>query len=172
VEKGPSLSLLCKANPQFLIFPTRFSETERERENGTKGNSGTDGTSFGFFRLFRYFRLLGFIPAVEQLVSMDIERLIVEITPILKTAIRQACRRYHYSPGWDEIEDLSQGIILGLIKNNYRRLRLYDQQHSLQTWLAVIARHYIYMKIQPASVRRRKYILIKEVQRRLGELDG
>jgi RNA polymerase sigma factor (sigma-70 family) len=71
------------------------------------------------------------------------EGLIIELIPLLKNALFQSFRLYGRQPSQDEVEEHSQEIVLLLIEDDFRRLRLFDQRSSLRTWIGVVAKHYL-----------------------------
>jgi RNA polymerase sigma factor (sigma-70 family) len=57
--------------------------------------------------------------------------------------LRGACHAQGYFPQDSELEDFRQEISLLLVKNNYRRLRLFAGRSSPSTWLYRVAARYI-----------------------------
>jgi RNA polymerase sigma factor (sigma-70 family) len=77
----------------------------------------------------------------------DIEQLIAKIP---KT-VRYACRFYGYQANWDEVEDLSQDILVKLIKDGGRVLQSFANRSSIDTWLYTTVRR----ELRPYFLRRR-----------------
>jgi RNA polymerase sigma factor (sigma-70 family) len=75
------------------------------------------------------------------LVKIDVERLIIELLPVIHGAVRYSCRVYGHHTNQDEIRDLCQDAVLLLIENDYRRLRSFANRSSLETWLYTVVRH-------------------------------
>ena len=81
----------------------------------------------------------------------DAKQLVVRLSPKVPKAVRYACRFYGYDPNWDEIEDLSQGILAKLIEDNCRRMRSFANFSSIETWLYTVVKH----NVKPYVLRRR-----------------
>jgi len=47
--------------------------------------------------------------------AIDSKQLVVGLSPKIPKAVRYACRFYGHDPNWDEVEDLSQDVIVKLI---------------------------------------------------------
>jgi RNA polymerase sigma factor (sigma-70 family) len=75
------------------------------------------------------------------LVQVDVERLIVDLLPVVHSAVRYSCHVYGHHTNQDEISDLCQDVVLLLIENDYHRLRSFANRSSIETWLHTVARH-------------------------------
>jgi len=74
----------------------------------------------------------------------DLAKLIQDSVPLIRQSTVLAFKYYNYATNEDEISDICQQIILRLIEDHYRRLRLFDSSKaSLPTWLKSVARHHI-----------------------------
>jgi RNA polymerase sigma factor (sigma-70 family) len=85
-----------------------------------------------------------FLPNLNQTASIDVEELAAILLPYINDAVRWAYLQYQSRICIDELDDLSQQIILMLIEDNCRRLRSFNGQFSFKTWLQAIVNHYIY----------------------------
>jgi RNA polymerase sigma factor (sigma-70 family) len=75
---------------------------------------------------------------------IDLEQLIAILLADINDVVRWAYLRYRGRICLDELDDLSQQIILTLIKNHCRRLRSFSGQSSFKTWLQAVVDHHIY----------------------------
>jgi RNA polymerase sigma factor (sigma-70 family) len=74
----------------------------------------------------------------------DPTQLIQDSVLIIRQAAILTFKRYNHATTEDEISDICQQIILQLIEDQYRRLRLFDSRKaSFRTWLKYVARHHI-----------------------------
>ena len=71
---------------------------------------------------------------------MDLEQLLRDVYE----AVQWACLTYRGCVRRDELDDFSQQIILKLIEDNCRRLRLFNQNFSFKTWLQRVVDHHVY----------------------------
>src|SRR6266508_2173464 len=83
--------------------------------------------------------------------ALDAKQLVVGLSPKVPKAVRYACHFYGHDPKWDEVEDLSQGILAKLIEDNYRRMRSFANFSSIDTWLYTVVKH----DVKPYVLRRR-----------------
>ena len=72
----------------------------------------------------------------QALDELDIEQLIAKVSK----AVRSVCRSYNYQANQDEVEDLSQDILVTLFKDSGRVLQSFDNRSSIDTWLYTIVR--------------------------------
>jgi RNA polymerase sigma factor (sigma-70 family) len=75
---------------------------------------------------------------------IDLEQLIAILLPDVNDAVRWAYLQYQGRICQDELDDLSQQIILMLIEDNCRRYRSFNGQSSFKTWLQAVVNHHIY----------------------------
>jgi RNA polymerase sigma factor (sigma-70 family) len=82
---------------------------------------------------------------------MDLEQHL----PDVYEAVRWACLRYPGRIRRDELDDLSQQIVLKLIEDDCRRLRSFNYSFSFKTWLQRVVDHhvckYLYRRKQAES---------------------
>jgi RNA polymerase sigma factor (sigma-70 family) len=74
----------------------------------------------------------------------DLEQLVAILLPDVNDAVHWAYLRYHGCICQDELDDLSQQIVLALIEDNCRRFRSFNGQVSFKTWLQAVVNHHIY----------------------------
>jgi RNA polymerase sigma factor (sigma-70 family) len=68
--------------------------------------------------------------------ALNIERLIAKVPK----AVRYACRYYGYQANWNEVENLSQNILVKLFKDDGRVLQSFANRSSVDTWLYTVVR--------------------------------
>lgn len=90
-----------------------------------------------------------------SLVKIDVESLIIELLPVVHSAVRYSCRIYGHRTSQDEIRDLCQDAILLLIENDYRRLRSFANRSSLETWLYTVVRHNVKLYVRKQRLQKR-----------------
>jgi DNA-directed RNA polymerase specialized sigma24 family protein len=76
----------------------------------------------------------------QTLDASYVERLITELSPKVPNAVRHACRFYGYPANQDEINDLTQDILVRLIEDGHRRLLTFDGRSNIETWLYKVVR--------------------------------
>ena len=81
-----------------------------------------------------------FLPDFIPTVPVDLEQLLHDVYE----AVQWACLTYMGCVRGDELDDFSQQIILKLIEDNCRRLRLFNQNFSFKTWLQRVVDHDVY----------------------------
>jgi RNA polymerase sigma factor (sigma-70 family) len=74
---------------------------------------------------------------------IDLEQLVTILLPDIYDAVRWAYLRRQRRICQDELDDLSQEIVLTLIEDNCRRLRSYNQDFPFKTWLQVVVNHHV-----------------------------
>jgi RNA polymerase sigma factor (sigma-70 family) len=84
------------------------------------------------------------LPNLNPAVPIDLEQLVTILLPTINKAIHWSLLRYKGCIRKDELDDLSQEIILMLIEDNCRRLRSFNGQSSFETWLQEVVNHHIY----------------------------
>jgi RNA polymerase sigma factor (sigma-70 family) len=84
------------------------------------------------------------LPNLNPTAPIALERIVEILLPNINDAIRRAYLRYQNRISRDELDDLSQQIILTLIENNCRRFCSFNGQFSLKTWLQAVVNHHIY----------------------------
>jgi RNA polymerase sigma factor (sigma-70 family) len=81
------------------------------------------------------------LPNLNPTAPVDLDKLL----PDVYEAVRWACLRYGGRIRRDELDDFSQQIILKLIEDDCRRLRLFDHNYSsFKTWLQAVVNHHVY----------------------------
>jgi RNA polymerase sigma factor (sigma-70 family) len=90
----------------------------------------------------------------------DLEKLVAILLPDIYGAVRWACLRYLGGVHDDEIDDLSQQIVLKLIEDGCRRLQSFEHHSSFKTWLQRVVNHHVC-----------KYIYRRKRAEHLGEVD-
>jgi RNA polymerase sigma factor (sigma-70 family) len=80
------------------------------------------------------------LPDCNPTAPIDFEQLVADVYE----AVRWACIRYRCRVRRDELDDLSQQIVLKLIEDNCRRLHSFKRQSSLKTWLQAVVNRHIY----------------------------
>jgi RNA polymerase sigma factor (sigma-70 family) len=83
-------------------------------------------------------------PNITPTAHLDLEQLVTIILPQINNAVRWSLLRYKGCIRQDELDDLSQQIILMLIEDNYRRLNSFNGQSSFRTWLQQVANNHIF----------------------------
>jgi RNA polymerase sigma factor (sigma-70 family) len=74
---------------------------------------------------------------------IDLEKLVAILLPDVYGAVRWACLRYVGCVQDDEIDDLSQQVILNLIEDGCRRLHSFKHDSSFKTWLQIVVNHHV-----------------------------
>ncbi len=80
------------------------------------------------------------LPDFNPNAPIDLERLVADVYE----AVQWAFLRYRGRIRRDELDDFSQQIILKLIEDDCRRLRLFNYSFSFKTWLQRVVDHYVY----------------------------
>lgn len=70
-------------------------------------------------------------------------KLVASLQPILRKAVRTACRKYLPQADETVIEDFCEEINVRLIEDDYRRLLSFAEESSLETWLYQVARNLV-----------------------------
>jgi RNA polymerase sigma factor (sigma-70 family) len=65
------------------------------------------------------------------------------LLPYISPTVGWACRQYHQYPTPDVTNDLTQEVILSLIKEDYKRLRSFEHRADGKTWLRVVVLHQV-----------------------------
>jgi RNA polymerase sigma factor (sigma-70 family) len=84
------------------------------------------------------------LPTLNPHAPIDLDQLVAILLPNINDAVRWAYLRYQGRIREDELDDLSQQIILILIEDNCRRFRSFNGQSSFKTWLQAVVNHHIY----------------------------
>ncbi len=84
------------------------------------------------------------LPTLNPAVPADLEQLVEILLPDVNDAVRWASLRYQGRICQDELDDLSQQIILRLIEDNCRRFLSFSGQASFKTWLQTVVDHHVY----------------------------
>jgi RNA polymerase sigma factor (sigma-70 family) len=87
----------------------------------------------------------------QTLDALYVERLITELSPNVSKALYHACRFYGHPANQDEINDLTQDILVKLIEDGHRRLLSYDGRSNINTWLYTVVRR----ALKPCLLRQR-----------------
>ena len=74
----------------------------------------------------------------------NLEQLLLAFLPDIYDAVRWACLRYQCAIRRDELDELSQQIVLMLIEENCRLLLSFKHHSSFKTWLQAIVNHHAY----------------------------
>jgi RNA polymerase sigma-70 factor, ECF subfamily len=83
-------------------------------------------------------------PTLNPHAPIDLGQLVAILLPHINDAVRWAYLRYQDRIREDELDDLSQQIIILLIEDNCRRFRSFNGQSSFKTWLQAVVNHHIY----------------------------
>ncbi len=86
-------------------------------------------------------------PIFNTTAPIDLEQLVTILLPQINDAVRWSYPRYKDRIRQDELDDLSQQIILILIEDNCRWLHSFNGQSSFKTWLQEVVSHHIYKYI-------------------------
>jgi RNA polymerase sigma factor (sigma-70 family) len=84
------------------------------------------------------------LPDFNPTAPIDLEKLVGLLLPDIYVAVRWACLRYQGGVHEDEIDDLSQQVILKLIEDDCRRLHSFKRRSSFKTWLQAVVNHHVY----------------------------
>jgi RNA polymerase sigma factor (sigma-70 family) len=84
------------------------------------------------------------LQTLNPIAPIDLERLVEILLPDVNDAVRWASLRYQGGICQDELDDLSQQIILTLIEDHCRRFRSFSGQSSFKTWLQAVVNHHIH----------------------------
>jgi RNA polymerase sigma factor (sigma-70 family) len=79
------------------------------------------------------------LPDLNPTAPIDLEHLVADV----REAVQWACLRYGARIRQDELDDFSQQIILKLIENDCRRLRLFNHNFSFKTWLQAVVNNHV-----------------------------
>jgi RNA polymerase sigma factor (sigma-70 family) len=79
----------------------------------------------------------------DSTAPIDLEEILITLLPKINDAVRWLHLRYKDRIRQDELDDLSQQIILLLIEDNCRRLRSFNGQSSFRTWLQEVVTNHI-----------------------------
>lgn len=93
---------------------------------------------------------------------IDLEQIVTILLPDIYDAVRWACLRYQRRIRQDELDDLSQLIVIMLTENDCRLLRSFKHQSSFKTWLQAIVNHHVYKYLH----RRKQTESLDEVDQR------
>jgi len=96
------------------------------------------------------------LPNLNPTAPIDLEHLEANVCE----AVQRACLRYLGRIRQDELDDFSQQIILKLIEDDCRRLRLFNYNFSFKTWLQAVVNHHVY-----------KYLCWRKQAESLDEID-
>jgi RNA polymerase sigma factor (sigma-70 family) len=84
------------------------------------------------------------LPEINSTALMDIEQLL----PDVYEAVKRAYPRYFGRIRRDELDDLSQQIILKLIEDDCRRLHSFKCRSSSKTWLQAVVDNHFYKSLR------------------------
>jgi len=74
----------------------------------------------------------------------DSRALFSTLLPQVQAAVQRACQSYRHRATPDEVDDLTQQLLLRLLEQDARRLRSYDPlKAAFSTWLDAVARHHL-----------------------------
>jgi RNA polymerase sigma factor (sigma-70 family) len=71
-----------------------------------------------------------------------------QLVEYVQEAVQWASLRYRRRIRQDELDDFSQQIILKLIEDDCRRLRLFNHSFSFKTWLQAVVNHHFYKRLR------------------------
>jgi RNA polymerase sigma factor (sigma-70 family) len=83
------------------------------------------------------------LPNHNPTTPINLEKLLAILLPDVYDAVRWACLQYLSGVHDDEIDDLSQQIILKLIEDGCRRLHSFKHHSSFKTWLQRVVNHHV-----------------------------
>jgi RNA polymerase sigma factor (sigma-70 family) len=66
-----------------------------------------------------------------------------EYSPLVRSAVTNTLYRYSASTTREEVEDLHNGVIVGLMEDDFRRLRQFQGRSSLGTYVRVITTRHV-----------------------------
>jgi len=92
------------------------------------------------------------LPKLDPTAPIDMEKLVAIHLPDILSAVRWACLHYQSGVSEEDIDDISQQIILILIEDGCRRLHSFKRHSSFKTWLQPVVNHHVYKRL-----RRRKH---------------
>jgi RNA polymerase sigma factor (sigma-70 family) len=81
---------------------------------------------------------------LDPTAPIDLEQLVAILLPQINDSVRWSLVRYKGCTRQDELDDLSQQIILLLIEDNCRRYRSFNGRSSFKTWLQNVINNHIY----------------------------
>jgi RNA polymerase sigma factor (sigma-70 family) len=84
------------------------------------------------------------LPNLNPTGPFDPEEFVAILLHNIYGAVRWACLRYQSSIRKDEIDDLSQQIIVKLIEDDCRRLNSFKRHSSFETWLQAVVNRHVY----------------------------
>jgi RNA polymerase sigma factor (sigma-70 family) len=100
------------------------------------------------------------LPNLNPTAPIDLEKFVAILLPDVYGAVRWACLRYLGGVHDDEIDDLSQQVILKLIEDGCRRLHSFEHHSSFKTWLQIVVNRHVC-----------KYLYQRKRAEHLGEVD-
>jgi hypothetical protein len=103
-------------------------------------------------------------PNLNLTAPIDLEQLLTSLLPKIKDAVRWSYLRYQHRIRRDELDDLSQQIILSLIEDNCRRLRLFNGQSSFESCVT--------LGVGTNTIYKRKQLLLLKLRRLVRNLPG
>jgi len=87
------------------------------------------------------------LPNVNPTAPIDQEEFVAILLPNIYGAVRWACLRYQGSVRKEEVDDLSQQIIVKLIEGDCRRLNSFKRHSSFETWLQAVVNRHVYKSL-------------------------
>ncbi|HEY9432030.1 MAG TPA: sigma-70 family RNA polymerase sigma factor [Blastocatellia bacterium] len=91
------------------------------------------------------------MPNLNPTTHVDSKQLVAYV----QEAVQWACLRYRRRVRQDELDDFAQQIILKLIEDDCRRLRLFNRNFAFKTWLQAVVNHHVYKRLRrrkPAGI--------------------
>jgi RNA polymerase sigma factor (sigma-70 family) len=79
------------------------------------------------------------------------EELFAQAEPLFNNAVRFAFLKYQHRPSTEDVGRLRQRLSMHLLEDNYRRLRTYNQQAKLETWLQTVVNREVSHFLQQGS---------------------
>jgi RNA polymerase sigma factor (sigma-70 family) len=83
------------------------------------------------------------LPNLNPTAPVDSKQLVAYV----QEAVQWACLRYRGRIRQDEFDDFSQQIILKLLEDDCRRLRLFNRNFSFKTWLQAVVNNHVYKSL-------------------------
>src|SRR5215510_4612425 len=80
---------------------------------------------------------------LQEPANHDVEKYFQHIIPVIPSVVRKVCANLGQYPDQTEVDSFAQQIAYLLWKDDYRVLRTFKGEASLETWLFTIARRQI-----------------------------
>lgn len=73
----------------------------------------------------------------------DYENTVMKMLPEIRNSVHLVCLPHKHKADREEINDICQQIVLLLIEDDHRRLRLFKQRSSIETWLRTVVKNHV-----------------------------